>query len=338
MPDPLRRLFSRLDGGPVTLTAEERRDLDEDWEALSAGGLVVETTPATVVECASCDEPHAASVRSVPTAGLPTRWFHHCPSVGAVQEDPEELRRWAVRVPALGRALTGRDCEERVPELIWRLGPVGATARVGWLVAGWRGRTGIADAVPELLAPNAVVFVPCRLPAVAAWGTVPPLVVPLIDVLTVTGTGIEWNRSALAACLPPEPVAVLARDDRPRLTLSPGTDWKDVTLVVEDHHLELSVGNARHRAGYEDLGLADGRTRAPHTAWLTLLHLARTGELAPADDIDTKSGTLKNNVSKLRAALKRWTGLAGDPFHTVHRLEPYRPRFVIRAADTLKPA
>jgi len=82
VPDPLRRLFSRLDGGPVFVSAEERRDLNEDGAALAAAGVVVETTPAAVVECASCDEPHSAIVFSVPTAGRPTRWFHHCPDAG----------------------------------------------------------------------------------------------------------------------------------------------------------------------------------------------------------------------------------------------------------------
>jgi len=332
MPDPLRRLFSRLDGGPVTLTDDDRRDLSEDWDALAAAGVIVETERGKVVECDSCDEPHYAAVFAFEVDGDPTRWFHRCPSFGSVPLDPERLRRWAVRVPALGRALTGRDAEERVPELIWRLGLVGSTARVGWLVAGWRGRTGIADAARELLAPNAVVFVPCRLPTVAAWGTVPPLVVPLAEVLSVTGTGVEVNRASLAAFLPPEPVAVVTRNDRPRLTLPPGTPWEDVTLVVEDHHLELRLGAVRHRVGYEDLGLDDGRTGAPNAVWLTLVRLAQTGELTTGDQTKTKQATLKNNVSKLRVALKHWCGLPGDPFHPVHPFRPYRPRFRVYIA------
>jgi len=76
VPDPLRRLFSRLDSGAVALSAEDRRDLDEDWDALRAVGLAVETTPATVVECASCDTPHLAAVFEVPTDGKPSRWSH----------------------------------------------------------------------------------------------------------------------------------------------------------------------------------------------------------------------------------------------------------------------
>lgn len=336
MPDTLRRLFARLDGGSVTLDADDRRELDEGWPALMSAGLVAETLPATVAECGACDEPHFATVFPFETPGFPTRWFARCPEAGAVRVDPDDLRRWVVRVPALGRALAGRDAEERVPGVVWRLGPVGSGERVGWLVAGWRNRTGIADAAPELRLPNAVVFVPCHLPPAAVWGTVPPVVVPVADVLRSDGTALAVSAAALAARLPPEPVAVVEVDPRPRLSLPAGTRWEDVTLVVDDHAVELLVGGRRYRAEYTDLGLADGRTRAPHAGWLALVHLARAGALAPDDGIDTKSGTLKNNLTRLRAALKRWTGLAGDPI-PARRLEPYRPRFRVRPADTLKP-
>ena len=108
-----------------------------------------------------------------------------------------------------------------------------------------------------------------------------------------------------------------------------------MTLVVEDHHLELSVESVRHRAGYEDLGLADGRTGAPNAVWLTLVRLAQTGELTTGDQTKTKQATLKNNVSRLRVALKHWCGVPGDPFHPVHPLRPYRPRFRVRTPETL---
>ena len=85
--------------------------------------------------------------------------------------------------------------------------------------------------------------------------------------------------------------------------------------------------------GYEALGLADGRTGAPDGAWNALVRLAAVGELAPVDGTRTKSGTLKNHLTRLRAALRRLTGLSGDPFHPPGRLRPYRPRFRVRPTD-----
>lgn len=336
--DPFRRLFARLDGGPVILSADDRRELDEDWPALASAGLVAETTAATVVDCGACDEPRAAEVFPFETPGFPTRWFARCRACGAVPVDPDDLRRWAVRVPAVGRALTGRDAEERVPGLVWRLGPVGSGERVGWLVAGWRGRAKLAEVVPELLLSNAVVFVPCHLPPVAVWGTAPPVVVPAADVLRSDGTTLAVSAAALAARLPPEPVAVVEVDPRPRLSLPAGTRWEDVTLVVDDHAVELLVGGRRHRAEYTDLGLADGRNGSPGRAWHVLRLMARTGTLAPTDGVRTKPAPLKMHVGTLRDALRRWTGLPDDPFHPVRRLDPYRPRFRLRSEDTLEPA
>lgn len=330
MRDPLRRLLARLDGGPVTLTADDRRDLDEDWPALEAVGLVAETTPATEVACRSCDEPHGGEVFRSDLDGFPTRWFHRCDTYGSVRLEPDEVRRWAVRVPPLGRVLTGRDAEERVPGLVWRLGPVGPGERVGWLVAGWRRQVGVADAVPELRLPKAVVFVPGRLPPPAVWGTAPPVVVPVADVVRSDGTTLTVNAAALAAFLPPEPVVVEA-DTRPRLTLPPGTVWEDLTLVVEDHHVTLVLGPDRFRIGYEGLGLMDGRKGTPVGAWKALVVLAESGgELGTRDRVRTKSGVLRNNVAGLRAALQHWAGLFTDPFHPTRPKQPYRARFHVR--------
>lgn len=334
--DPFRRLLVGLDGGPVILGADDRRAFAADWNSLIAAGLLAETAPATATECDSCHDPHYAPVIVEETDGHPPRWFLRCPSLGAVPVDADDLRRWAVCVPALGRPLAGRDAEERVPGLVWRLGPIpfpfDAGERVGWLVVGWRGRTGVASNLPELRAANAVTFVPAHLPPANVWGVAPPsVVVPLIDVLRVTGTGVVANSSALALFLPPEPVVVIEpADDRPRLALPAETPWEAVTLVVGDHHLELRLGAERYRAGYEELRLVNGRSGAPLGAWEALKLLARDGKLGTGDHIDTKSGTLKNNVTKLRVALQRWTGLADDPFRPVRARQPYCPRFKIR--------
>ena len=75
MPDPFRRLLSRLDGGAVVLTADDRWNLANDWDALAAAGLFAVTTPATAVACAAFDEPHFATVaREDAPADRPSQW------------------------------------------------------------------------------------------------------------------------------------------------------------------------------------------------------------------------------------------------------------------------
>ncbi len=114
------------------------------------------------------------------------------------------LSRWAV-VPAVsGRAVAGRVPAERLTGRVWELGlvRVAEAERPGWLVAGWRGKVGLAERVPELAHPTAVVFVPVATPPQAVWGDVRPLVVPLAAVLTLSADGLTLNPTVLAAHLP----------------------------------------------------------------------------------------------------------------------------------------
>ena len=57
MRDPFRRLLAGLDGGPVMLSADDRRAFVDDWDALVAAGLVTETASATAALCDSCHDP-----------------------------------------------------------------------------------------------------------------------------------------------------------------------------------------------------------------------------------------------------------------------------------------
>ena len=86
----------------------------------------------------------------------------------------DRLVRWAVNpvatVSVLAPAVaTPGGMGERLAGRVWHLGPL-AGGRVGWLVAGWRGESGLAERVPELVQPTAAVFVPHTLPPAGVWG------------------------------------------------------------------------------------------------------------------------------------------------------------------------
>ena len=181
------------------------------------------------------------------------------------------------------------------------------------------------------------------LPPAAVWGRLaPPRVVPLSAVLTLSADGLAVDPLALAAHLgppdddeqPPAEPVVLPPDPAggTRVPLPPGTSWEDVTVEVSAFTLIVRAGGVVGTVGYEAVGLADRRTGAPDGAWKALVLLAAKGELVPPDATLTKSGTLKNHLTRLRAALRRVTGLTGDPFHPTGRLRPYRPRFRVRPA------
>ncbi len=336
--DPLRRLLSRLDGGPVQLGVDERHDLAKIWDSLASLGMFLTAPPSDSVECASCDSPHSAVVFRVEVEGLPDRWFHRCPEWGAVQVDPETLRRWEVRPSVWCRVLTGRDASAVIPEHVWQLGalPGFPSGRMGWLVVGWRRERDLARRVPELAAPNAVVFVPCRLPPTEVWGVVPPVVIPLADVLERTDRGLSLNPAALSMFIPQIPDQKPI--SKPLLTLPPGTTWEQVSIHVEERSLQIRVGSQECALGFAECGFADGRKTGgepvPNQSWALLARLARRGVLETGDTIDTKPDALRQAVSALARILKTLTGLPETPFRSGKR-KSYRPRFAITGVGVI---
>ena len=309
--------------------------------ALEQAGVLAAAEPAGYAECDSCGRHHVEPVAAADHPGRPRRWYVLCPTDGRVWVDRERLRRWAVRAAGFGAAVAGAEPTERLPERVWALGPIrlGDAVRVGWLVAGWRGEAGLAERVPELIQPTAVVFVPHDLPPAAVWGSVaPPVLVPLIDVLALTDAGLTVNPDALAAYVPTAPNVSSPAEPavRPPLAALPsGTTWEQVTLAVEDHHLTVRAGGTAVRVGYEAGGFADGRSGAPNHLWRVLTLLAeRGGVLDDGDGVYTKSSALKQNVRQLRTSLKRLTGLTDDPFHPTGRGRPYRLRSRISLATS----
>jgi hypothetical protein len=288
--------------------------------ALERAGVLAPTELARALECDSCGQGDVEPVLVADVPDCPRRWYILCPTDGPVWVSAERLRRWQVRPKVIGRLLTRVDPVERLPDRVWKLGPlrIGPQSQFGWLVAGWRVETGLSERVPELSQPNALVFVPNDLPTQAVWGpATPPRVIPLTDVLTLREAELTVDRAALAAHLPIPPVRPTGAYDvvLPLVTLPAGTTWEQVTLFVEDHHLVLCAGGHRARYGYEELGLRNKKSNAPSPAWHMLDLLARGRELAPTDGGHTKPGTLKNHLTELRKALRRLTGLTDDPFH-----------------------
>lgn len=250
----------------------------------------------------------------------------------------EALRQWAVRPNALAAlvasALGARGgTSELVPGRVWKLGTVraGGTPRAAFLALGATrpDAPAVFAGVPELTLPNALVLVPAVPPA-SAWGERAPVMVPLSDALALGATGLELVPGALevfAATLAP------ARKGPARTFPAPaGATWDDVKLAVEEHRLHVSAREVTRTFGFAEAGFENLKTGTPDNVWALLRALARRGELAPNDHIITKTGSLKQKVALLRAALCALVGVEGDPFHRTARGKPYRARFAVKLA------
>jgi hypothetical protein len=303
-------------------------------------GLLTETDPAAAAACTACDFDHVEPVQWVREPGLPARACVACARGGVLWLNPDDLRRWVVRLPVLARLVASAvgaagGTVERVPGRVWKLGTVraGGRAWVGALAVGLTraDAAGVIESAPELRAANALVFVPSTVPPGAIWSADrAPVVVSLLDVLTLTPSGLSADREVLASALPASHRPV-PKAPRRVFATPPGTTWEQITFTVEEHHVRVRVGETVERYGFAEAGFEDRREKGtPDEVWVVLRALARfRGVLGTRDGTTTKAGSLKQKLSTLRERLRALVALDGDPFHRTRRGQPYRARFTI---------
>jgi hypothetical protein len=190
----------------------------------------------------------------------------------------------------------------------------------------------VVERVPELLAQNALLLVPFAPPRRAIWSAGhPPVVVPIVDVLSLGADGLVVDRPALDSAVTPGTTTPPKTPTRVFPT-PPRATWEQVHLTVEDHHLRVRVGEVVERFGFAEAGFGERRKKGvPDHAWRTLTLLARFGgTLGSGDRITTKKGEVKQAVSVLRGRLKTLLGIEADPFHVTAKGQPYRARFTVR--------
>src|SRR5687767_13933611 len=151
-------------------------------------GLLAETDPADSAVCTACDFDHVEPVQWHREPGLPARACVACVR-GLTWLNPDDLRRWVVRLPVLAQLVAGAvgaagGVVERVPGRVWKLGTLRTSGRVwvGTLAIGLTrsDAAAVVEAAPELRAANALVFVPSAAPAGSVWSADrAPAVVPL---------------------------------------------------------------------------------------------------------------------------------------------------------------
>lgn len=297
----------------------------------------MEASTAASVTCPACDAHHVELVDWVRAPGLAPRAFVVCPENGPVPVEAETLRQWAVRPNALAALVANAlgaqgGVSEPVPVRVWKLGTVraGGAPRAAFLALGTTrpDAPAVFARVPDLAMPNALVLVPA-VPPTSVWSDRAPVVVPLSDALAVGATGLEPVPGALEVFAS----AVPARKGPARTFPAPaGATWDDVTLAVEEHRLHVSAREVMRTFGFAEAGFENLKTGTPDNVWALLRALARRGELAPNDHIITKTGSLKQKVALLRAALCALVGVEGDPFHRTARGKPYRARFAVKLA------
>ena len=147
----------------------------------------------------------------------------------------------------------------------------------------------------------------------------------LEDVLAVRKTGLVLREAEKAS----EEEAATRRSVRRKvvreLSIPKPDKWEDLRIhKVSESIVSIHVGRLHARCTYADLGMVDGRTRAPSVAWELLITLCESyGWCAPRG----ASNRNKLRLTKLRDALQRAFGLNDDPFRPYEKRAGWRARF-----------
>ncbi len=116
----------------------------------------------------------------------------------------------------------------------------------------------------------------------------------------------------------------------PIVALPPGARWGELTLVlISDEVLLLICRGQTLRLEPDRMGMKDGRTGKPTSAWIFLQVLARTnGVLGPLDrDVIEQHKKRKQALSR---QLARAFGIGGDPIRWRKKDRAYETTFLIR--------
>jgi len=258
---------------------------------------------------------------------------------GRIPVPPERLRRCQVDAQSLARCLAselGTDGpREVVPDRLWRLPALrGVRTRITvYLALGarWEDASRLfadqrdirTDDVPLILVPSDV---PDR-------GAFPARVrlLPLTDWLSLGEEGLALAAEEMLSSAAGK--AAKQQGIMP-FRVPPGTRWEQVHIdLINDEIVDVAVGGARSRRSFDEMGLADQRSRPPGPGklWVVLVVLAaHGGELAPGEGGFAETGKLQKWVSDLRKhLLVLFPGIEGTPVRPFSSERGYRTRSVL---------
>lgn len=310
-----------------------------DVEALEATGLLRPAEHATSVVCDGCGDGCLADVEFVDGGDEgPLRAYVVCrerEDIGRVPVPLERLRRRTVDFEALAGAVAdgigaAGEIEELVKGRLWWLGR--ATFRAGRSDAFLARGTGQPDA-DEAIAANTRLQQCSRAVILALWDITPdwlprrvclslPQLVSLgDDRLVIDRDEIEgqvarrFGRSAFTGTRFPTP---------------PGTTWERVSIriMADGDAAQVTAGNVTEPVTPAQMGMAHARNPAKFTKdWGVLVLLANHGRVGP-EDREAHLITPKQ-VERLRARLRTFFGIEGDPFKPYRSAKGYEPRFAL---------
>jgi hypothetical protein len=301
---------------------------DGERRALLEAGWLRDAGHARHYTCTDCERECAEEVQFVEAEGQPLRAFIPCSGGhGRIYLEPEALRRWS----ACAGQIVGTLCEE----LAIQDGPLEVVRGRLW----WLGKAVFGAGTPDVFLARGAAW---RDGAPAIGGNPRLQQCARALVLTLSDTRPDWlpgmvclslsrllsldgdRLSVDRECIERELARRAGRSPRAgqRFPTPPGVVWEQVAIVVTAglDGAVVTAGSVTEPLTPDQMGMAYARQSAKFTGeWHTLVKLAIHGRIT-SEDREARSVTPKQ-IERLRAKLKSFLGIGGDPFKPYRRVE-----------------
>jgi len=327
-----QQLLDRLAAGEVTICADEVPRWDKNqWGEVLGLGLLRETELAGAVVCDQCGEAHWAEVYWV-TPGV--KACFGCDTEGVIDIELDRLRQWRIDADRVAGLVAGSldlssPIEVLLRERLWRIGRrrMGGRYRDIFFGVG-AGLPGaeMSAAIRSSIGPGSALLL-----TVGADGN--PDGIPagqhrldLASVSRVEGGRVVIDLDYVEERLAGE--AASTRKSSPSIPVPAGTAWRDVSIIVFDGLLQVTVCGKVYEKEFGEIGVDE----QSQPVQLLKLFAAARGTLSSERISEVPKGDTppKTRVRRLRALLQSLIEIDGDPVPNQKKADTYTCAFEIR--------
>lgn len=327
-----QQLLDRLAAGEVTICADEVPRWDKNqWEEVLGLGLLRETELAGAVVCDQCGEAHWAEVYWV-TPGV--KACFGCDTEGVIDIELDRLRQWRIDADRVAGLVAGSldlssPIEVLLRERLWRIGRRRMGGRYRDIFFGVGAGLPVAEmsaAIRSSIGPGSALLLtvgtdgnPDGIPAGQHR-------LDLASVSRVEGGRVVIDLDYVEERLAGE--AASTRKSSPSIPVPAGTAWRDVSIIVFDGLLQVTVCGKVYEKEFGEIGVDE----QSQPVQLLKLFAAARGTLSSERISEVPKGDTppKTRVRRLRALLQSLIEIDGDPVPNQKKADTYTCAFEIR--------
>ena len=329
-----QQLLDRLAVGEVLICADEVRRWDKNqWQEVLGLGLLRETELAMAVVCDQCGDGHWADIHWV-TPGV--KACFGCETEGVIDIEIDRLRQWRIDTDRVAGLVAGSldlstPIEMLLRERLWRIGRRRLGGRYRDIFFGIGAGSPVAEmsaAIRASIGPGAALLL-----TIGADGSSEglPSGQHLLGLASVSR--VEGGRVVIDLDYVEERLAESGGSSRKSVQSIPapaGAAWRDVSIIVFDGMLQVTVRGKVRETDFTELGV----DQQSQTIQLLKLFAAARGTLdaAKVGDLGAGDAAARMRVRRLRQLLQELIGVDGDPIEHHRKAKAYACQFEIRLA------